>query len=545
MPEVGISRSANRVPTVKTAARQPEIGVPGPVQGFRPPARPNGPGHPFLALQHAAGNRAVTRAVQRTAGRCGPSCSCDDCRTENPLADVQRVASIVVPREPTAQQQAGEWAGKRAVAGVLGARRATAVIQRDAAAAGLIREAVNKPDPQATGGGYQEAFRVLNGLPMYDMLSTLTALRRSGQFDNLNANFKWAAGVNVGRLHVAFEAVLAKGSVDAEAFVLRYKDSLGPLPSDQRQDIIKYLDPTWFDSLKATEDAEALITAIRATAAFKTLESDPLALAEEIIAESRKEPTTFVNHMTKLKLLFDTKVKSADVISGETQASTAGAVSAEQKRLAKPAEAKQTQLEEKASGSPRRKWVAIPGKFGGGVYYVDRTSLANIVVKARVFLKPAGKGTDKDVERVRRMEDGIEKAASTKGYLVDVVFVKSAAADKFGNPPFTVEVDPGKWEVATNWAGGDPVGFAHELHHLFAFELDRYDYIEAHADNESMEIADRLHWFREELKKPAGYNSADSIMNNAPHPNGDDVCRVAGLDPARCVALREKKSKTP
>ncbi|ABW13205.1 hypothetical protein Franean1_3812 [Parafrankia sp. EAN1pec] len=497
-------------------------------------------------LQHAAGNRAVTRAVQRTAGRCGPSCSCDDCRTENPLADVQRVASIVVPREPTAQQQAGERAGNRAVAGVLGARRATAVIQRDAAAAGLVREAVNKPDPQATGGGYQEAFRVLNGLPMYDMLSTLTALRRSGQFDNLNANFKWAAGVYVGRLHVAFEAVLAKGSVDAEAFVLRYRDSLGPLPPDQRQDIIKYLDPTWFDSLKATEDAEALITAIRATAAFKTLEPDPLALAEEIIAESRKEPTTFVYHMTKLKLLFDTKEKSADVISAETQASTASAVSTEQKRLAKPAEAKQTQLEEKASGSPRRKWVAIPGNYGG-VYYVDRTSLTDIVVKARVFLKPAGTGTAKDVKQIRGMEDGIEKAASTKGYLVDLVFVESAAPDKFGNPPFTVEVNPKVWENATNWSGGDPAGFAHELHHLLAFKLDRYDYIETHADNESMEIADRLHWFREELKKPAGYNSADSIMSNpiAPHPNGDDVCRVAGLDPATCVALREKKSKAP
>jgi hypothetical protein len=32
-------------------------------------------------------------------------------------------------------------------------------------------------------------------------------------------------------------------------------------------------------------------------------------------------------------------------------------------------------------------------------------------------------------------------------------------------------------------------------------------------------------------------------MNNAAHPNDDDVCRVAGLDPAQCVALRQKAAK--
>ena len=105
---------------------------------------------------------------------------------------------------------------------------------------------------------------------------------------------------------------------------------------------------------------------------------------------------------------------------------------------------------------------------------------------------------------------------------------------------FTVEVDPGKWEVATNWSGGDPVGYAHELHHMFAFELDRYNYIESHATNESMEIPNRLYWFRKELDKPAGYNDPTSIMNSAAHPNDSDVCAVAGLDQAKCMAERSK-----
>jgi hypothetical protein len=72
---------------------------------------------------------------------------------------------------------------------------------------------------------------------------------------------------------------------------------------------------------------------------------------------------------------------------------------------------------------------------------------------------------------------------------------------------------------------------------MFAFDLDRYDYTE-HASNESMQIPDRLYWFREELKKPANYNDPTSIMNSASHPNDDDACRVAGLDVAVCVPAR-------
>ena len=178
----------------------------------------------------------------------------------------------------------------------------------------------------------------------------------------------------------------------------------------------------------------------------------------------------------------------------------------------------------------------MPGKFGG-TFNVDRSDPNDIVVQATVFLQPAGTGTVKDVNAIKAMEDGIEKAASTKGYTVDVVFVNSPSTDAF-----TVGVDPSKWEVADNWSGGAPKGFAHELHHLMAFELDRYDYIEAHAANEDMDIPDRLHWFRQELDKPEGYNDPSSIMNDAEHPNDDDVCRVAGLDLASCVAARRKKA---
>ncbi len=73
---------------------------------------------------------------------------------------------------------------------------------------------------------------------------------------------------------------------------------------------------------------------------------------------------------------------------------------------------------------------------------------------------------------------------------------------------------------------------------MFAFDLDRYNYIEAHADNKDMQIPDRLYWFLQELQKPADYNDPTSIMNDAAHPNDDDACRVAGLDVKTCVPAR-------
>ena len=75
--------------------------------------------------------------------------------------------------------------------------------------------------------------------------------------------------------------------------------------------------------------------------------------------------------------------------------------------------------------------MKITGKFGGGTYQVDRSDPANIVVKAKVFLKPAGTGTADDVKAIKGMEDGIEKAASMKGFLVDIDFVDPPDAETF------------------------------------------------------------------------------------------------------------------
>jgi hypothetical protein len=429
-------------------------------------------------------------------------------------------------------------AGNRAVAGLM--RR---VLARDAAAKQSVADAVAKSTPE----GLKEAYRTLNGLAMFDLLSTLTALQRSGQFDALRANLGTAENVSVPRLQMAFAAVAAKaaGAADPEPFVRANARALETLPIEQRRDIINYLDPKWFDSLKANEDAERLIAEIRASAAYKALDAEATARAEDIIAVAKTQPAKLVYYLTKLKQLFDTPLKTQEQTGSETRAATATATAAESKRIAQPAQARDVSKEEKASRDPNRRWVARPGKFGGGTYYIDVRSPTDIVVKANIYLRPVGKGKPKDVADVKRMQDGIEKAASAPGYIVDIVFLDAPARDENGNPPFVIDVDTGKWEVATNWAGGSPTGFAHELHHVIEFELDRYDYIESHSTNESMEIPDRLTWFRKEMDKPAGFNDPTSIMNNASHPNDDDVCRVAQLELASCVAARRAARGAP
>ena len=295
-----------------------------------------------------------------------------------------------------------------------------------------------------------------------------------------------------------------------------------------------------FGDVRIAEGYNQAISDIKATAAYKALVPDEVKITEDIISSIEKFPDwpTRLSYIMKLKTVFATKEKEPAVISAETQIRTTAAVVEEKARVAKPATAKNLSIEEKASSDPKRTWVKITGKFGGGTYQVDRTNPANMVVKAKVFLNTAGTGTAADIANIKQMEDGIEKAASMKGFLVDITFVDAPDAETF-----TADVNPSEWEDATNWSGGEPRGFAHELLHMFAFELDRYNYIDSHASNTSMVIGKRLHWFKTQLSKPADFDNDASLMGYGQHPLDDDACRVAGLDMATCVAARQKATK--
>ncbi len=271
----------------------------------------------------------------------------------------------------------------------------------------------------------------------------------------------------------------------------------------------------------STSEFDGKATAIKARAEYTGLDAPTKSLTDQILTDARAKDKC-IYFADKLKLLFDTKDSSTTDVAARTQASTRAAAKAERGRLSAPVARGRTGLEERAS-STGRTWTRIPGKFGGGAFFVDKTDPLNIVVKADVMLNKLAGVTDDNVTNIKSMEDAIEKAASTKGYLVDITFVDTAGPDTF-----QVNVNPGGWEDATNWGGGDPTGFAHELHHLFAFELDRYDYIESHAGNADMLTPNRLYWFSQEMTKPAGFNNPASLMGGGPHPRRRRLhgCRV-------------------
>jgi len=288
---------------------------------------------------------------------------------------------------------------------------------------------------------------------------------------------------------------------------------------------------------QAIIDRDKLIKDIKAEAAFKAMDAGQKKLAEEIITEIKKKPVPIQNsyYLKQFQLLFKTVTQTPAQITTATNAKTDTAVAQEAVRVAKPEEAKNKDMEENTAKDPARSFERVVGKFGGGAYYIDRRSPTDIVIKAEIMLRPTGTGTMDQVNKIKQMKDGIEKAASTKGYIVSITFVDVAGPDTF-----TVEVNPSEWEVATNWSGGSPKGFAHELHHMMAYELDRYNYIDSQADNDEMKLGTRLYWFRKELSKPAGYNDPTSIMDNADHPNNLDVCTVAGIDMKICMDARKK-----
>lgn len=167
-------------------------------------------------------------------------------------------------------------------------------------------------------------------------------------------------------------------------------------------------------------------------------------------------------------------------------------------------------------------------------FTVDRTDVNNIRVKIKVKLI----GVAADVEKIKKLEDAIERAVSisTKGYHLDIVFVDNTGDDVF---EFTVKFCV--WPNAANWAS-PPDTLSHEVHHALGLG-DRYDYIESHAGNRKMNVASRLQWFEEEMNKTAPNNPHSKMATNTNPLLNDDVCAVAfdpGAERDKCIAERTK-----
>ncbi len=88
-------------------------------------------------------------------------------------------------------------------------------------------------------------FRLLNGMPMYDILDTLDALLKERSYyprADQNQPELQAAGIFVKRLEVAMAAVLHKNArqMSIADFNKLYQEQLAMLPPDQREAIAKY-----------------------------------------------------------------------------------------------------------------------------------------------------------------------------------------------------------------------------------------------------------------------------------------------------------------
>jgi hypothetical protein len=286
---------------------------------------------------------------------------------------------------------------------------------------------------------------------------------------------------------------------------------------------------------KATvKEFDDRLKAIKKRPEYKKLKWEAKQEIEEIAADVRKRDNVLY-YATKLELLFDTAEQADEEQAADTSKDIQSAAAKEATRLGTDTGTVRAGIEEAASKDPTRifKKKTAPD---GTIFQIDARDVSNIAVKAKVRLKRAGKGKADDVTNVESLVDSIEKHASTLGYSVDLEFVKKGGPDVF-----TVEVDTAGWTTAGNWAG-EGEGLAHELHHLLGLD-DRYDYIESHANNPQMKRDDRVHWFREELRKTIDNNALSLMGGPGTSPLDDDVCMVAGktkkADLAACVQARK------
>lgn len=273
----------------------------------------------------------------------------------------------------------------------------------------------------------------------------------------------------------------------------------------------------------AVKEFDERVTKLRTNTAFikAAKNSATKKELEEIIKEARTRDNALY-YIEKLELLFNTPEATKDKrdFLGEVAAEAA----TETTRLATAEGAARKDVEESVSKDPTRVFSKRKGQ-DGTTFLIDARDPTNIAVQAKV--RPVAKGAAKptDVSNLKQLQDAIEKNSSTQGYSVDLEFV-----DKPGPDVFTVGMDQ-DWPTSGNWVS-TAQALSHELHHLLGLD-DLYDYIEAHAKNPNMKIPDRIHWFREQLKKTPDPSAGISIMGKSTTggknlPSNQDVCRVTG-----------------
>ena len=129
-----------------------------------------------------------------------------------------------------------------------------------------VLAALSQKNPVGGVGDFPQAFSILNGLAMFDILKVLDALQRSGNLELLRANIGSASGVDVPRLQAAISTVwLAhSGAGAAVKDVIDLVHRLQSLPPDQRQDVLSYVLAVKGGNIDR-ESLVAMVTAIPVT----------------------------------------------------------------------------------------------------------------------------------------------------------------------------------------------------------------------------------------------------------------------------------------
>lgn len=289
-------------------------------------------------------------------------------------------------------------------------------------------------------------------------------------------------------------------------------------------------DPTQIPAGGSAEFEQA-VDDIRALDAYQDLAARASTKADHIIDGARGSLCPMF-YITQLRVLFDTQVNPPAQTASEMRKRSIDATAAEQKRLADPYWATLTNVEEEATASASRRWRTDTGE-GGTQFRIDDDDPASIYIQMKVWPRARGSGNADDVARTVGLVDGIETAALTQGYLLDIDFVTRGGPDVF-----EVGVDPSQWVTSGNWVGG-PGPLAHEAHHLLGLE-DRYNYL-SHTRNENMQLSSRLHWFREQMVRASDPMSPHSMMRSSSSGsalNEEDVCALAAGDFRGCLVTR-------
>jgi hypothetical protein len=113
----------------------------------------------------------------------------------------------------------------------------------------VYRQMVDLISPEVASGAkpdFAQAFKILNGLNMAQLLAALAGLQQRGYLLMLMMNFSYApkGGAWAARTQAAIQAVLVKGKMDSDAFDKKILSSVWPESAqypDQRETILRYI----------------------------------------------------------------------------------------------------------------------------------------------------------------------------------------------------------------------------------------------------------------------------------------------------------------